>query len=147
LELKRNIVWLPAPIWTAVQKIAQLRGISRNDLLVERATRYLIDPDYALQVEKSVCDLMAYLSNESPQWDWPVDPIECLVLSWRLSEWIDLVTDEQIPDLESDELAYWNDQVKKTGRELSDLIQERILKPDWERTDEADWWKRDLGEQ
>jgi hypothetical protein len=146
MEEKRNSVFLPGQIWSAVDEIARTRGCSRNELLVEQAQRYLTDREYVLRVLKLIIDLMEHLDKHGSiaGWSWPADPLEALMLGWKIADDVDQIIDQWIDDFDADELLYWEREVKRTGRDMTALLQDRMLHPNKDHesdSDGADWWK------
>jgi len=135
-EGERYKIKLPAWVWTELDRIAQEKRCARNDLFVEEYVRLGHDPEYRYRVWLETCTLLQ--SSDPASSSWPTDPREALAVGFMLCRW-EQGMETAILDLDNEELARLDEEVKRTGRTIDQIVLRNIFEGG--EADSADWWK------
>jgi hypothetical protein len=134
---EKYAIQLPRWVWTELDRIAHETRCSRNDIFVQQVVRLTDDAEYRDRIAVNVC---ALLRSSDPTTPWPQDPREALAVGFLICRWERAVVDA-ILDLDTEELDRLDQQVKRTGRTIDQIILRNLFEGG--EADAADWWKRD----
>jgi hypothetical protein len=143
-----HTIMLPAWAWAAINRLAEERRCSTNDLLGEQTIRLLSDTDFLFRVDSSINKIMSLrYAGQADADAWPKDPLEALAVGYRISLCFAQAMERELLSMDEERLAFWDRETKRTGLSIEELTRDRIFGPqdaiDREKRDDADWWKKD----